>query len=85
MDKRQTPRIEYSCPVNISHPTLGEHSGMSTNISDTGVFVALDKALDLPVGIELEVQVVTGLPLPRRQLTQLVRQDRSGFGLRFLF
>lgn len=84
VDKRQHPRVSYNCLVTLEHPEVGDHVGHSIDISDSGLFVTVPSELELPLGSELSVQVVTGLPKPRRVRTQIVRRDKNGLGLRFL-
>ena len=84
MEKRQCQRTQYLCRLMINHPELGEQQVVCQDISDTGLFVYLDCDTRLPVGSELTLQVVTGLPQTRTQMTRVVRSDEVGLGLQFI-
>lgn len=84
MEKRQCQRTQYPCPILLEHPVLGATHATCEDVSDTGLFVRLDRDQALPIGCELTLQVVTGLPEAKRLQTRVVRTTKSGLGLRFL-
>jgi len=84
MEKRQCLRTQYPCRLFIDHPKLGKHTVICDDISETGVFVRFDRETGIAIGERLSVQVVSGLPGTKTLMTQVVRADKEGLGLKFI-
>lgn len=83
-DQRKHLRTSMSARILVRHPDLGEAVFNMRDLSDGGIFVAVDNG-DFPeVGSLVEVQV-QGLPVaaPVRQM-RVVRSSGEGFGLEFV-
>lgn len=85
-NSRQSIRTPIGLSLKVKHPELGEHTLLSRNVSDTGVFL-FDKehAVSKP-GLILEVRV-QGAPGAEDAPTvkmEVVRVEESGIGLRFI-
>lgn len=83
-DKRKHIRTPLQCKIKISHASFGEVVVKTLDISDGGVFVALDANQIPPVGTIVTGQV-QGLmeDAPILQM-EVMRVASGGVGLRFI-
>ncbi|OEY67344.1 PilZ domain-containing protein [Marinobacter sp. X15-166B] len=83
-NRRVHIRTPMSATVKVSHPVLGEIQCATRDISDGGIFIAVDdQAYGLALGDSVQVQV-QGLAIPAPVLSmQVVRVMEDGFGLQF--
>lgn len=83
-DRRQHVRTAMSAKVKIVHERLGEFMFSTNDISDGGLFIAMDdKSFDPRIGDRVTVQV-QGLPVPAPVLDMRVaRRTEDGLGLQF--
>lgn len=83
-DKRRHVRTSFTCRIKIAHDSVGELLVKTRDISDGGVFVALEPEQIPPIGTMLTGQV-QGLmdDAPILQM-EVVRVEPAGVGLRFV-
>ncbi|MGM0952474.1 MAG: PilZ domain-containing protein [Pseudomonadota bacterium] len=83
-DRRQHIRTAMAARVKIIHETLGEFVFSTSDISDGGLFIAMeDDAFKPELGDRVTVQV-QGLPVPAPVLDmRVVRRTEDGLGLQF--
>lgn len=83
-DKRIHIRTPLQCKIKISHPTLGDIIVKTLDISDGGIFIALDPDMIPAVGTIVTGQV-QGLmeDAPVLQM-EVMRIESGGVGLRFI-
>jgi len=84
IDNRQSIRTPFQAKVRV---TNGDNNPITLgvqDVSDGGIFVALDKQIDLSLGSVLKVQLL-GMPVeaPIREM-EVVNVSQSGAGLRFV-
>ncbi|BFM09056.1 PilZ domain-containing protein [Halioxenophilus aromaticivorans] len=86
IEKRHDLRTYYSCRLVLDHPTLGQYQAVCQDVSDSGVYIALESEIVKPiaVGATVSVRVVSGLPTSKTVNTQVVRADKQGLGLKFI-
>ena len=83
-DRREHFRTAMSARVKVIHEELGEYVFPTRDISDGGIFIALEGASFAPnLGDKVVVQV-QGLPVPAPILNMVVvRKTDEGYGLQF--
>ncbi|MDP4548887.1 MAG: PilZ domain-containing protein [Marinobacter sp.] len=83
-DRREHGRTAMSARVKVIHEELGEHIFPTRDISDGGIFIALEGVSFAPkLGDKVVVQV-QGLPVPAPVLNMVVvRKTDDGYGLQF--
>ena len=83
-DRREHLRTAMSATVKVEHETLGSHVFGTRDISDGGVFIAVEDQQFAPqLGDKVTVQV-QGLPMEAPILHMLVRRKTpEGYGLQF--
>ncbi|MDR9425765.1 MAG: PilZ domain-containing protein [Marinobacter sp.] len=83
-DRRQHVRTAMAARVKIIHESLGEFVFSTSDISDGGLFIAMeDDAFKPELGDRVTVQV-QGLPVPAPVLEmRVVRRTEDGLGLEF--
>ncbi|MBZ0332813.1 hypothetical protein MARI_08440 [Marinobacter sp. JH2] len=83
-DRREHLRTAMSARVKVIHEELGEHIFPTRDISDGGIFIALEGVSFAPnLGDRVVVQV-QGLPVPAPTLNMVVvRKTEEGYGLQF--
>ena len=83
-DRREHLRTSMSATVKVEHETLGSFVFGTRDISDGGVFIALEGQEFAPqLGDRVTVQV-QGLPMAAPILHMLVRRKTpEGYGLQF--
>ena len=83
-DKREHLRTSLNARVKVVHPSLGEATFATRDISDGGIFIEVDEGYGLQIGDVVQVQV-QGLPIPAPILDMVVvRAVGEGFGLKFV-
>ncbi|MGH1370750.1 MAG: PilZ domain-containing protein [Cellvibrionaceae bacterium] len=84
-DERLGVRTPFRSRIRVSHRSFGYVETETTDISDSGVYLILDKSPRPEIGDVVEAQVLD-LPFGDAPLLQLqvVRSDGAGLGLRFL-
>lgn len=84
VDRREHLRTSMSASVKIEHETLGSFVFGTRDISDGGVFIAVEDDRFAPqLGDEVTVQV-QGLPVEAPILHMVVRRKTpEGYGLQF--
>lgn len=80
-DRRRQGRQGTRARVRLSHAVLGELDGLTTDISDHGLFVELEDMPVLPVGVHLNVQFLDSVNPNIRFNAKAVRQTRLGLAL----
>jgi len=83
-NRRQHIRTAMAARVKIVHDILGEFVFSTSDISDGGLFIAMeDDAFNPEPGDRVTVQV-QGLPVPAPVLEmRVVRRTEDGLGLQF--
>ncbi len=83
-DRRQNVRTAMTARVKITHESFGEFVFSTSDISDGGLFIAMeDDAFKPQLGDRVTVQV-QGLPVPAPVLEmRVVRRTSDGLGLEF--
>lgn len=83
-NRREHIRTAMAARVKIVHDTLGEFVFSTSDISDGGLFIAMEDDTFKPeVGDRVTVQV-QGLPVPAPVLEmRVVRRTVDGLGLQF--
>jgi len=83
-DRREHLRTSMSATVKVEHETLGNFVFGTRDISDGGVFIAIEDQKFAPqLGDKVTVQV-QGLPIEAPILHMMVRRKTSeGYGLQF--
>lgn len=83
-DKRRHVRTPIACRIKILHESFGERLLRTRDISDGGVFVAIEDGELPPVGTIVQGQV-QGLMEDAPVLDmEVVRVEPEGIGLRFV-
>ena len=83
-DNRRHPRIPMKARVKITHPSFGEITATTKDISDGGIFLVTEGQEMPPIGtvIEGQVQGLTGdAPILKMEI---MRSLPEGIGLRFI-
>lgn len=80
-DRRRQGRQVTRARVRLSHPVFGELDGLTSDISDHGLFVELDDMPVLPVGVHVNVQFLDSINPDIRFNAKAVRQTRLGLAL----
>ncbi len=86
-NKRDNSRMPVTLTVEISHETIGTVELKTRDMSNSGIFVIIDKDPGLTVGLEVMVRVKGRLgdgEEPPTLKMQVVRAEPQGFGLKFL-
>jgi len=83
-DRREHLRTSMSATVKVEHETLGNFEFGTRDISDGGVFIAIEDQQFAPqLGDKVTVQV-QGLPIEAPILHMMVRRKTpEGYGLQF--
>ena len=82
--QREYPRTAMKCRIKISHPSFGELSATTRDLSNGGVYVKHPDLVALPVGTLVSGQV-QDLPIEAPVLQmEIMRVDADGVGLRFI-
>lgn len=84
-NKRNSPRTPMVTRIRITTPQVGEVVTKTRDISDSGVFVVMEGSEALPIGSQVEGQVL-GLPGGDAPIVamEVVRVEPGGIGLKFL-
>lgn len=83
-DKREHNRTPLVCRIKIQHESIGEIVVKTRDISDGGVFVALEPAQMPPIG-SVVVGQVQGMMVEAPVLEmEVVRIEPGGVGLKFI-
>lgn len=87
MNKRTNLRHPIEVPIRLIDAAGNEHSALSGNVSDCGLYVTLAPQHRPPLGSIVQIQVKTPLgdgsePPINRAL--VMRHDDKGVGLRFI-
>ena len=83
-DKRQYIRTPIQCQIKISHESFGDVIVKTLDISDGGVYVALDADKIPPVGTIVKGQVQGLMDDAPVLEMEVMRVDAGGVGLRFV-
>jgi hypothetical protein len=83
-NKRKHRRTPLACQIKIAHATLGEMMVNTRDISDGGVFVALDPSQVPPVGSLVTGQVQGMMEDAPILEMEVVRVESGGVGLKFV-
>jgi len=83
-NKRDQFRQEVNAPVKLSHSVFGEIKAITSNISNTGVFVRLENKPILPKGAHIKLQFLSSLYPNVSFNTRVARVADEGFGLVFV-
>jgi len=83
-NKRQHIRTPLQCKIKISHESFGEAIVKTLDISDGGVFVALDPDKIPPVGTIITGQVQGLMDDAPILKMEVMRVEGNGVGLRFI-
>lgn len=83
-DKRKHIRTPLQCKIKISHETFGEVIVKTLDISDGGIFVALDPDHIPPVGTIVTGQVLGLMEDAPILKMEVMRVESGGVGLRFI-
>lgn len=83
-NKRQQLRQMVNAPVQLSHSVFGEIKAKTGDISNTGVFVLLEKKPVLPKGAHIKLQFLNSVYPDVIFNTRVVRVTEQGFGLVFV-
>lgn len=84
VSRRGGDRIDCTHTIRISHPIFGERIVDSKDVSEEGVFLALQESPIPPVGTLLTFEVLGGLPVQNKKTVKVVRSDANGIALRFI-
>ncbi|WP_323752574.1 PilZ domain-containing protein [Marinobacter sp.] len=83
-DRREHSRTAMSAKVKVIHEELGEYVFPTRDISDGGIFIALEGASFAPTLGDRVIVQVQGLPVPAPILDMVVvRKTDEGYGLQF--
>ncbi len=84
-NRRLAERRRTALTAVVSNPTYGSYRATVRNISDTGLYLDLATYPLPPIGTELHIETTPGAGQPHlRSVTAVVvRQDKTGVGLRF--
>lgn len=85
---RRSGRKPIKCPVKLSHENAGEFTAETTNISDSGIFVASNDFLQYvsvgdKVSGELSCETATDCQPASNTEMKVVRLTYDGAGLEF--
>mgnify|MGYP000234546582 CR=1 FL=1 len=83
-DKRQYIRTPLQCKIKIIHESFGEVIVKTMDISDGGVYVALDVDKIPPIGTIVKGQVQGLMDDAPILEMEVMRIDAGGIGLRFI-
>lgn len=85
-EQRRYMRTASEALVEISHPSTGLIELRARDLSEGGVFVYLGNHIGLPVGTVVKARLKrhTGVINEQPIDMQVVHQDGSGMGLKFL-
>lgn len=83
-DKRKHIRTQLQCKIKISHATFGDVIVKTMDISDGGVYVALDPEQIPPIGTVVKGQVQGLMDDAPILDMEVMRVDAKGIGLRFI-
>ncbi|MGV8842118.1 MAG: PilZ domain-containing protein [Pseudomonas sp.] len=82
--QREHPRTAMRCRIKISHPSFGDLSAITRDLSNGGVYVKHPDLAALPAGTRVSGQV-QDLPIEAPVLQmEIMRVDAEGAGLRFI-
>ena len=84
-NRRQHQRVPMSVDIKIQHPDIGEKIIKTKNLSDGGIFVLVEPTAMPPIGAVVIGQVQGLTEDPPVLEMEVVRHDKDGVGLRFLF
>jgi len=87
MNKRTNLRHPIEVPIRLIDAAGNEHSALSGNVSDCGLYVALAPQHRPALGSIVQVQVKTPLgdgSAPPINKARVMRHDDKGVGLRFI-
>ena len=83
-EKRMSVRIAVKARVLISHSTFGEIQTVTRDVSDTGVYLILEKKPNLPVGAHIKMRMLDSAYPEIAFIMKVVRADDRGISLRFV-
>lgn len=83
-NKRDQLRQMVNAPVKLSHSVFGEIKAVTSDISNTGVFVLLEDKPVLPKGAHIKLQFMSSVYPNVSFNTRVVRVTDEGFGLVFV-
>lgn len=83
-NKRQQLRQIVNAPVKLSHSVFGEIKAITSDISNTGVFIRVDDKPTLPKGAHIKLQFLSSVFPNVSFNTRVVRVTDEGFGLVFV-
>jgi len=83
-DNRTDHRTPMKCQVKVAHPSIGEITVTTRDISDGGIFLLTENIQMPPVGTIVQGQVQgMGIEGPILKL-EIVRLEPAGTGLKFV-
>ena len=85
-EKRGNYRSSVSVPIKIRHESFGTLSVTSRDVSVGGIYALVDQAENLAdTGNIINVQVLGNLGIDNEINAEVIRVERNGLGLRFLY
>lgn len=85
-EKRGNYRSNVSVPLKIKHKSFGTISVTSRDVSVGGVYALLEQAENVAdTGNIINVQVLGKLGIQNEINAEVIRVERNGLGLRFLY
>ncbi len=83
-ENRHSLRTPMKCQVKVTHPTIGEVTVNTRDISDSGIFLLTEDIAMPPIGTIVQGQVQgMGAEGPILKL-KIVRMEPAGIGLKFI-
>ncbi|MDH5573752.1 MAG: PilZ domain-containing protein [Gammaproteobacteria bacterium] len=83
-EKRESNRANAVSQVKISHSTFGSRKAVTRNISSKGVYIELQEQPHLPVGAQIQLQMLDSARPEASFNVKVLRTDRQGVALKFV-
>lgn len=84
IERRTYRRKLVNAKVLLIHPAIGQLQTYTHDISNGGVFILLQKQLNLPLGTELDMRMLDSEQDDIVFKMEVARMDKPGLGLKFL-
>lgn len=83
-EKRIQERKAVPARVRISHSSFGVIDARTDDISDTGVFIGLERRLRLPIGAHIKLQFLDSARPEIAFNMKVIRENDEGIALSFV-
>jgi len=83
-EKRKSVRVALEARVRISHSTFGVINTVTRDVSDTGVYLKLEKKPSLPIGAHIKMHMLDSADPEIAFNMKVVRTDARGISLTFV-